>query len=160
MAMIAFTQFTPETFATTGTKGLDNVLSSGLPSDRPTIVSGSGRCGKTMLAMEFLERAINSIGAKRVVLDTVEALFAGLPNHSILRAELRRLFRWLKDRGMTAVVNIRKICEEHLEGRYDLEIVGISQKPTLAEGELIIAAPTLTKNCRPPAPLHRRHVKA
>jgi circadian clock protein KaiC len=48
--------------------------------------------------------AIDSIGAKRVVLDTVEALFAGLPNHAVLRAELRRLFRWLKDRGMTAIV--------------------------------------------------------
>ena len=48
--------------------------------------------------------AIDSIGAKRVVLDTVEALFAGLPNHAILRAELRRLFRWLKDRGMTAII--------------------------------------------------------
>ncbi len=51
-----------------------------------------------------LGHAIDSIGAKRVVLDTVEALFAGLPNHAILRAELRRLFRWLKDRGVTAVI--------------------------------------------------------
>ncbi|MGH6611600.1 MAG: ATPase domain-containing protein, partial [Burkholderiaceae bacterium] len=51
-----------------------------------------------------LEHAIASVGAKRVVLDTLEALFAGLPNEAILRAELRRLFRWLKDRGMTAVI--------------------------------------------------------
>jgi circadian clock protein KaiC len=48
--------------------------------------------------------AIDSIGAKRVVLDTVESIFAGLPNPSILRAELRRLFRWLKDKGVTAIV--------------------------------------------------------
>jgi circadian clock protein KaiC len=48
--------------------------------------------------------AIDSIGAKRVVLDTVEALFAGLPNEAILRAELRRLFRWLKDKGVTAII--------------------------------------------------------
>ena len=48
--------------------------------------------------------AVDSIGAKRVVLDTLEALFSGLPNHAILRAELRRLFRWLKDRGLTAVI--------------------------------------------------------
>jgi circadian clock protein KaiC len=48
--------------------------------------------------------AIDSIGAKRVVLDTIESIFAGLPNPSILRAELRRLFRWLKERGVTAVV--------------------------------------------------------
>jgi circadian clock protein KaiC len=48
--------------------------------------------------------AIDSIKAKRVVLDTIESLFAGLPNQLILRAELRRLFRWLKDKGVTAII--------------------------------------------------------
>ena len=48
--------------------------------------------------------AIDSIGAKRVVLDTIESLFAGLPNQLILRAELRRLFRWLKTKGVTAII--------------------------------------------------------
>ncbi|HSU25969.1 MAG TPA: circadian clock protein KaiC, partial [Pyrinomonadaceae bacterium] len=48
--------------------------------------------------------AIDSIGAKRVVLDTIEMLFGGLSNQALLRAELRRLFRWLKDRGVTAVI--------------------------------------------------------
>jgi circadian clock protein KaiC len=48
--------------------------------------------------------AIDSIGAKRVVLDTIESLFAGLPNPLILRAELRRLFRWLKEKGVTAII--------------------------------------------------------
>ncbi|HEX5454992.1 MAG TPA: circadian clock protein KaiC [Stellaceae bacterium] len=48
--------------------------------------------------------AIDTIGAKRVVLDTIETLFGGLSNTAILRSELRRLFRWLKDRGITAVV--------------------------------------------------------
>jgi circadian clock protein KaiC len=48
--------------------------------------------------------AIDSVKARRVVLDTVEALFAALPNEGILRAELRRLFGWLKDRGITAVI--------------------------------------------------------
>ncbi len=51
-----------------------------------------------------LGSAIDSIGAKRVVLDTIEALFSELPNATILRAELRRLFQWLKDRGVTAIV--------------------------------------------------------
>ncbi|HUW75927.1 MAG TPA: circadian clock protein KaiC [Gallionella sp.] len=51
-----------------------------------------------------LGSAIASIGAKRVVLDTIESLFAGLPNPVILRAELRRLFRWLKDKGVTAII--------------------------------------------------------
>ena len=51
-----------------------------------------------------LGHAIDSIGAKRVVLDTVEALFSGLSNTAILRAELRRLFRWLKEKGLTAII--------------------------------------------------------
>ena len=51
-----------------------------------------------------LGNAVNSIGAKRVVLDTIEALFASLPNELILRSELRRLFRWLKDKGLTAII--------------------------------------------------------
>jgi circadian clock protein KaiC len=51
-----------------------------------------------------LNYAIQSTGAKRVVLDTIESLFAGLSNDGILRAELRRLFRWLKDQGVTAVI--------------------------------------------------------
>ena len=48
--------------------------------------------------------AIDTLGAKRVVLDTIEALFSGLSNESILRSELRRLFRFLKDQGVTAIV--------------------------------------------------------
>ncbi len=173
----------------TGITGLDEITGGGLPTGRPTLVSGSAGCGKTMLGMEFLVRgatqfgepgvfmmfeenakeltdnvrslgfdldelvgqkkivldhvqierseieetgeydleglfirlghAIDSIGAKRVVLDTVEALFAGLPNHAILRAELRRLFRWLKDRGMTAVITGEK--GEASITRYGLE---------------------------------------
>lgn len=66
-----------------------------------------------------LGHAIDSIGAKRVVLDTVESLFAALPNALILRAELRRLFRWLKDKGVTVI-----ITAEQGSGtltRYDLE---------------------------------------
>ena len=51
-----------------------------------------------------LNHAIDKIGAKRVVLDTVECLFAGLPNPGIVRSELRRLFRWLKDKGVTAII--------------------------------------------------------
>ena len=51
-----------------------------------------------------LEHAIKTIGAKRVVLDTIENLFAGLTNQGILRAELRRLFLWLKEKGVTAII--------------------------------------------------------
>jgi circadian clock protein KaiC len=173
----------------TGIKGLDEITGGGLPTGRPTLVSGSAGCGKTMLSLEFLVRgateydepgvfmmfeenaaeltanvrslgfdldqlvdnkkivldyvyierseieetgeydleglfirlghAIDTIGAKRVVLDTIEVLFGGLPNDAILRAELRRLFRWLKDRGMTAIVTGEK--GESSVTRYGLE---------------------------------------
>ncbi len=52
--------------------------------------------------------AIDSIGAKRVVIDTIEALFGALSNQYILRAELRRLFRWLKDKGVTAIITAER----------------------------------------------------
>ncbi|MFH0823055.1 MAG: circadian clock protein KaiC [Pseudomonadota bacterium] len=55
-----------------------------------------------------LDHAIKSVGAKRVVIDTIEALFSGLPNPNILRAELRRLFRWLKEQGVTAIITGEK----------------------------------------------------
>jgi circadian clock protein KaiC len=176
--------------ARTGIEGLDQITGGGLPAGRPTLVSGSAGCGKTMLAIEFLVRgatqfgepgvfmmfeesaaelaanvrsmgfdleelqaqkkivldyvhierseieetgeydleglfirlghAIDSIGAKRVVFDTLEALFAGLSNHAVLRAELRRLFRWLKDRGMTAIITGEK-GEGSAVTRYGLE---------------------------------------
>lgn len=176
--------------APTGIEGLDQITGGGLPAGRPTLVSGSAGCGKTMLAVEFLVRgatqfgepgvfmmfeenaaeltanvrslgfdleklqaqkkivldyvyierseieetgeydleglfirlghAIDSIGAKRVVFDTLEVLFAGLSNHAVLRAELRRLFRWLKDRGMTAIITGEK-GEGNAVTRYGLE---------------------------------------
>jgi len=55
-----------------------------------------------------LQQAVKTVGAKRVMLDTLEALFSGFPNEGILRAEIRRLFRWLKDRNLTTVVTAEK----------------------------------------------------
>lgn len=55
-----------------------------------------------------LAHAIDRIGAKHVVLDTLETLFSGLDNQAILRSELRRLFRWLKDKGVTAVITAER----------------------------------------------------
>ena len=63
--------------------------------------------------------AIDSVGAKRVALDTIETLFSDIANHAILRAELRRLFRWLKDRGVTAVITGER--GEKALTRYGLE---------------------------------------
>jgi circadian clock protein KaiC len=55
-----------------------------------------------------LGHAIDSVGAKRVFIDTIEALFSALKGEFVLRAELRRLFRWLKDRGVTAVITAER----------------------------------------------------
>jgi circadian clock protein KaiC len=51
-----------------------------------------------------LNHAIDSIGAKRVVLDTIESLFSGMGNMTLLRSEIRRLFSWLKEKGVTAII--------------------------------------------------------
>jgi circadian clock protein KaiC len=55
-----------------------------------------------------IDQAIQAVGARRLVLDTIESLFSGLSNEAILRSELRRLFRWLKDKGVTAVVTAER----------------------------------------------------
>src|SRR5258708_28313576 len=66
-----------------------------------------------------LQHAVKSVGAKRVVLDTVEAIFSGFSNTGMLRGEIRRLFRWLKDHGLTTVVTAEK--GEGSLTRYGLE---------------------------------------
>ncbi len=63
---------------------------------------------------------------------------------------LRLYVAGVTPRSVTAVANIRKICEQHLAGRYDLEVIDLYQQPTLADGEQIIAAPTLVKKLPPP----------
>ncbi len=158
----------------TGIQGLDEITGGGLPTGRPTLISGSAGAGKTLFGLEFLVRgatrfdepgvfmsfeetvpdltanvaslgfdldqlvkekklfldhvyiaphaiaetgeydldglfiriadAVQRVGAKRIVLDTLEVLFSSLPNPAILRAEIRRLFVWLKDQGLTTVL--------------------------------------------------------
>lgn len=66
-----------------------------------------------------LEAAIDAVGAKRVVLDTIEALFGALSNQGILRAELNRLFTWLKDKGVTTLITAER--GESTLTRYGLE---------------------------------------
>jgi circadian clock protein KaiC len=55
-----------------------------------------------------IHNAVESIGAKRVVLDTIETLFSGLPNPLVLRAELQRLLRWLKRKGVTTIITAER----------------------------------------------------
>lgn len=85
--------------------------------------------------------------------DTLAAFEADASEHDSARYVLRLYVTGTTRNSERAIVNIRKICEEHLQGRYDLEIVDISQHPMLAEGEQIIAAPTLIKKL--PLPLRR-----
>ncbi len=66
---------------------------------------------------------------------------------------LRLYVAGVTPRSANAIRNIKKICEEHLRGRYDLQVIDVYQHPTLAEGEQIIAAPTLIKKL--PLPLRR-----
>lgn len=73
--------------------------------------------------------------------------------HANARYVLRLYVTGTTPHSTRAIVNIRKICEEHLQGRYDLEIIDIARNSMLAEGEQIIAAPTLIKKL--PLPLRR-----
>lgn len=85
--------------------------------------------------------------------DTLAEFEAALAAQKTGRYVLRLYVTGTTPHSARAIVNIRKICEQHLQGRYDLEVVDISQNPTLAEGEQIIAAPTLIKEL--PLPLRR-----
>jgi len=66
---------------------------------------------------------------------------------------LRLYVTGMTARSRRAVENVRKICEAHLQGRYELEIIDVYQQPVLAKGDQIIAAPTLIKKL--PLPLRR-----
>jgi circadian clock protein KaiB len=81
------------------------------------------------------------------------ALEAAAAAHATAHHVLRLYITGSTPRSARAISNIRKICDEHLEGRYDLEVVDICQHPILAEGEQIIATPTLIKKL--PLPLRR-----
>ncbi len=77
--------------------------------------------------------------------DTLTAFAGAAADGDTARYVLRLYVTDTTRNSARAIVNIRKICEEHLQGRYELEIVDIFLHPTLAEGAQIIAAPTLIK---------------
>jgi circadian clock protein KaiB len=66
---------------------------------------------------------------------------------------LRLFVAGMTPRSRRAIENVRRICEEHLHGHYDLKIIDVYQQPALAKGEQILAAPTLVKQL--PLPLRR-----
>jgi circadian clock protein KaiB len=69
------------------------------------------------------------------------------------RYVLRLYIAGLTPRSVAAIASVKKTCEEHLQGRYELEVINLYDQPTLAKGEQIIAAPTLIKKL--PLPLRR-----
>jgi len=81
----------------------DNKLAIDYVAVEPSEIEETGEYNLEGLFLR-LGAIIDQVGAKRVALDSLEALFPALPNQYILRAEIRRLFRWLKDKGVTAVI--------------------------------------------------------
>ena len=75
------------------------------------------------------------------------------PQTSSERYILRLFVTGMTSRSSRAVSNLRAICDEYLEGRYDLEVIDIYQQPVLTKGEQIVAAPTLIKKL--PLPMRR-----
>jgi circadian clock protein KaiB len=69
------------------------------------------------------------------------------------RYQLKLYITGMTPQSVNAIENLRKICEEHLKGRYDLEVIDLYKNPALAKGEQIVAAPTLIKKL--PLPLRR-----
>lgn len=78
-----------------------------------------------------------------------QALHSARENHYILRLYVAGT----SPQSVRAIANVKKICEEHLQGRYELQVIDLYQQPQLAQGEQIIAAPTLIKKL--PLPLRR-----
>jgi circadian clock protein KaiB len=90
---------------------------------------------------------------KMKTLDSTQAFERTLvsPKKSIYL--LRLYVTGMTPKSVRAIANVKKICEDHLKGRYELEVIDLYQRPQLAEGEQIIAAPTLIKKL--PLPLRR-----
>lgn len=90
---------------------------------------------------------------KRTTKSFEDALSKSTQGSAPERHVLRLYVTGMTPRSIRAIENLRAICEEHLHGRYDLEVIDIYQQPTLAKGDQIIAAPTLIKQL--PLPLRK-----
>ncbi len=85
--------------------------------------------------------------------DITKTFEKALANHKRETYVLRLYVTGMTPQSMRAIDNVKKMCEQHLHGRYNLEVIDLYQNPKLAEGEQIIAAPTLIKKL--PLPLRR-----
>jgi len=84
---------------------------------------------------------------------SVEAFESGIDTFDKASYVLRLYVTGLTVKSVRSISNLKKICEEHLNGQYDLEVIDLFQRPELLQGEQIIAAPTLIKKL--PLPLRR-----
>ncbi len=84
------------------------------------------------------------------VRDQVEVFERALKGSAEKTYVLRLYVAGVTPKSTEAILNIKKICEDHLKGRYELEVIDIYQQPILAAGEQIIAAPTLVRKLPPP----------
>jgi circadian clock protein KaiB len=91
--------------------------------------------------------------AKAKITTAADALTAASAESGAARYVLRLYVAGMTPRSRRAIENLRTVCEEHLHGRYELDVIDIYQQPTLAKGEQILAAPTLIKKL--PLPLRR-----
>jgi circadian clock protein KaiB len=87
---------------------------------------------------------------RKKIHDQVEVFEQALTGSQDKKYVLRLYVAGATPNSTQSIVNIKKICEEHLKGRYELEVIDIYQQPLLAKGEQIIAAPTLVKKLPPP----------
>jgi circadian clock protein KaiB len=85
--------------------------------------------------------------------DSTEAFERALASPAEQRYVLRLYVTGMTPQSVRAIENVKRICEEHLQGRYELEVVDLYQQPQLAKGEQILATPTLIKKL--PLPLRR-----
>lgn len=85
--------------------------------------------------------------------DSTKKFEQALANHKRKTYVLHLYVTGMTPQSMRAIDNVKKLCEQHLHGRYELEVVDLYQNPKLAEGEQIIAVPTLIKKL--PLPLRR-----
>jgi len=90
---------------------------------------------------------------KKTIRDTTEAFERALASPAEQHYVLRLYIAGATPQSGRALANVKKMCEAHLQGRYELEVIDLYQQPQLAQGEQIIAAPTLIKQL--PLPLRR-----
>ena len=159
--------------APTGINGLDEISGGGLPRGRTTIVCGGPGCGKTMLGMEFLIRGAQEFNEPGVLVAFEETPQEMERNVASLGFDLKKLVDrkklfldyvyvepseiqetgdydleglFIRLQHAVDTVGAKRICTEHLDGKYELDVIDLIKNPQLAQGDQILAIPTLVRN--------------